>query len=81
MFWDIYIYMDLLHWFYNYYFLIAILFKTIRGDPFLDHISLILAGFILIVIGFQLVSLGLLGEMMIKKENKDGYEIRQKIGF
>ena len=61
--------------------LIAILFKTIRGDPFLDHISLILAGFILIVIGFQLVSLGLLGEMMIKKENKDGYEIRQKIGF
>ena len=60
---------------------IAILFKTIRGDPFLDHISLILSGFILIVIGFQLVSLGLLGEMMIKKDNKDGYEIRQKIGF
>jgi len=61
--------------------LIAILFKIIQGHSFLDHISLILSGFILIVIGFQLISLGLLGEMMIKKENKDGYEIRQKIGF
>jgi len=61
--------------------IIALLFKLIRGDPFLDHIALIISGFILIVVGFQLISLGLLGEMIIKKENKDGFEIREKIGF
>jgi len=57
--------------------LIALYLKIIQGDKFLNHISLILSGFILIVIGFQLISIGLLGEMIIKKEDKKYFEIKE----
>jgi glycosyltransferase involved in cell wall biosynthesis len=61
--------------------LYAIYLKLIHGEPFLGHITLITLGFILFIIGFQLVSLGLLGEMIIKEKKSDGHEVKEKIGL
>jgi uncharacterized membrane protein len=55
--------------------------KLAYGEPFLGHITLITFGFILFIIGFQLISLGLLGEMIIKEKRSDGHEIKEKVNF
>ena len=61
--------------------LYAVYLKIFKNQYFADHIGIIILGFMLITLGFQLVSTGLLGEMMIKRKEKDGYEVRRKIGF
>jgi len=57
--------------------IIALYLKLIKGHSFLDHISLIVFGFVMMLIGLQLVSLGLLGEMIIKKEDTQEDRIRR----
>ena len=61
--------------------LVALYLKFIKGDSFLEHISFIVLGFVMMLIGLQLISLGLLGEMIIKKDDKRNYEIKRKEGF
>ncbi len=59
----------------------ALILKIFLNESFLDHISLIVFGFVMMLIGLQLISLGLLGEMIIKKNDGRNYEIRRNIGF
>ena len=61
--------------------LVALYLKLILGHSFLEHISLIIFGFVMMLIGLQLISLGLLGEMIIKKNDTKNYEVRKKSGF
>jgi len=61
--------------------LYALYLKVFRGESFLSHISLIVFGFVMMLIGLQLISLGLLGEMIIKKDDGKKYEVRRKVGF
>jgi glycosyltransferase involved in cell wall biosynthesis len=58
--------------------LIAVYLKLVQGHSFLEHISLIVFGFVMMLTGLQLISLGLLGEMIIKKEdNKEDNKIKR----
>lgn len=59
----------------------ALYLKLILGHSFLEHISLIIFGFVMMLMGLQLISLGLLGEMIIKKNDTKNYEVRKKSGF
>jgi glycosyltransferase involved in cell wall biosynthesis len=61
--------------------LIALYFKFVLKHSFLEHISLIIFGFVMMLMGLQLISLGLLGEMIIKKNDAKKYEVRKKSGF
>ncbi len=61
--------------------LYALYLKVFLGELFLTHISLIIFGFILILMGLQLISIGLLGEMIVKNNNVTNYEVKRKIGF
>ena len=61
--------------------LIALYLKIILNHSFLEHISLIIFGFVMMLMGLQLISLGLLGEMIIKKNDTKNYEVRKKSGF
>lgn len=45
---------------------IVLHFKFVLGEPFSKHIALLMFGIMLIVIGIQFFSLGLLGEMMAR---------------
>lgn len=54
--------------------------EWLMGDTFLSNRPMALFGIALIIVGVQLISLGLLGEMIVKNFKKDEeYQIREKI--
>jgi hypothetical protein len=54
-------------------------FKYALGEPFSKHIALLMFGIMLIIIGIQFFSIGLLGELMTRSTQGQENRIRRFI--
>ena len=59
--------------------LIVLYYKFFLGDPFSKHIALLLLGVILLFIGIQFFSIGLLGEMMARYSQRKEDRVKEII--
>jgi hypothetical protein len=55
---------------------LVLYYKYFLGEPFSKHIALLLLGIMLIVIGIQFFSIGLLGELLTKSTQNQEKRIR-----
>ena len=61
--------------------LVVLYYKFFLGEPFAKHIALLLLGVILIFIGIQFFSIGLLGEMMARYSQRKEDRVKEIISF
>ena len=61
--------------------LVVLYYKFFLGEPFAKHIALLLLGIILLFIGIQFFSIGLLGEMMARYSQRKEDRIKEIISF
>ena len=61
--------------------LIVLYYKFILGEPFSKHIALLMLGVILLFIGIQFFSIGLLGEMMARYSQRKEDRVKEVISF
>ena len=59
--------------------LLVLYYKFILGDPFSKHIALLILGVILLFIGVQFFSIGLLGEMMARYSQRKEDRVKEVI--
>ena len=61
--------------------LVVLYYKFFLGEPFAKHIALLLLGIILLFIGIQFFSIGLLGEMMARYSQRKEDRVKEIISF
>jgi len=54
--------------------------KYIIGHSFTSHLPMLILGVLLIILGVQLIGIGLIGELIVAQRYKERYKIRQVIG-
>ena len=61
--------------------LVVFYYKFWLGEPFAKHVALLLLGLILLFIGIQFFSIGLLGEMMARYSQDKEDRVKEIISF
>ncbi|MBD3204405.1 glycosyltransferase [Candidatus Woesearchaeota archaeon] len=62
--------------------LIVLYYRILLKHPFAKHLALLILGVLLILLGVQLVSIGLIGELVISREKKHkSYKIKKTLNF
>ena len=57
--------------------LVVLYYKYFLGDPFSKHIALLIFGVMLIVIGIQFFSMGLLGELITRSSQDNENRVKR----